>query len=144
MALPEDIKNFLAGLPAKVEEKNGLITATCLIAERKSFLSKKSLSYIAKLRIDQAKQEVRFTEMLKEGGWGVSGGDLDSSPGFGFKAETYKTGSGPREGTIQEQSVLFGQKYSYTFDFNTIRGALEQKARAAGFNFKYQITPIGL
>ncbi|MHB1324864.1 MAG: hypothetical protein ACYC0L_01460 [Thermoleophilia bacterium] len=38
--------------------------------------------------------------------------DGDMSPGFGFKKETYKTGAGPREGTIEEQSTLFG--YSIT------------------------------
>ncbi|MHB8159666.1 MAG: hypothetical protein ACYDGS_04125 [Thermoleophilia bacterium] len=58
---------------------------------------------------------IRFSEMLKESGSGVSGGggfDGDMSPGFGFKKETYKTGAGPREGTIEEQSTLFG--YSIT------------------------------
>ena len=37
-------------------------------------------------------------------GSGVSAGDS----GFGFKKETYKTGKGTREGSIEEQSTLFG------------------------------------
>ena len=106
---------------------------------------KKKLVYIAKYRIDEAKREVRFTEMLKESGSGLSGGDdFGSSPGFGFKKETYNTWGGAREGVIEEQSSLFGKKYSYTFDFKAIRAAMENKAMEAGFAFKYQITSLGL
>jgi hypothetical protein len=41
-------------------------------------------------------KEVRFTEMLKESGSGLSSGgfDHDSPSGFGFKKGTYKTGMG--------------------------------------------------
>lgn len=83
--------------------------------------------------------------MLKESGYGLSGGgDFGSSPGFGFKKETYKTWGGAREGAIEEQSDLFGEKYSYNFDFKAIREAIEKKVQEAGFAFKYQITFIGL
>jgi hypothetical protein len=116
-----------------------------VIAERTSFLSKKKLVYVAKYRIDGNNREVRFTEMLRESGSGLSGsGDFNSSPGFGFRKETYKTGGGPREGTIEEQSSLFGAKYNYTFNFKAIRVAVEKKARQAGFAFRYQITSLGL
>ena len=144
MELLEELKQFFAALPAELAEKKGLITAEYVIAERKIFFSKKKLAYIAKFRIDQAKQEVRFTEMLKESGFGLSCGDIESSPGYGFKIQTYKTGMGPREGAIEEQSTIFGKKYSYAFDFKTIREAIEKKVQAAGFAFKYQITSIGL
>ena len=48
--------------------------------------------------------------MLKECGFGLSSGGDDMSPGFGFKAGTYNTMSGAREGGIKEQSTLFGRK----------------------------------
>ena len=144
MALQEEIKRVFSALPAEFSEKKGLFTVEYVVAERKSFLSKKKLVYIAKYRIDEDKREVRFTEMLKESGSGLSGGGDFDSPGFGFKKETYKTGGGAREGVIEEQSTLFGKQYSYTFDFKTIRAAIEKKAQEAGFAFKYQITSIGL
>jgi hypothetical protein len=145
MGLPEEIKNVFAAFPAEFSEKKNLFTVEYVVAQRKSFLSRKKLVYIAKYRIDEGKREVRFTEMLKESGYGFSGGgDFGSSPGFGFKKETYNTWGGAREGTIEEQSNLFGKKYSYTFDYKAIRKAVEKKVQEAGFAFKYQITSIGL
>jgi hypothetical protein len=144
MDLIQQISQVFTDHAATLEVKNGLFTAAIVIAERKAFLSKKKLTFIAKFRIDPTQKAIRYTEMLKESGWGLSSGDIDSSAGFGFKTETYKTGMGPREGSIEEQSTLFGKKYSYSFDFKTIRAAVEQKAQAAGFTFKYQITSIGL
>jgi len=145
MGLQEEIKQVFTALRGEVSEKKGLFNVEYVIAERKTFLSKKNLVYIAKYRIDEGKREVRFTEMLKESGSGLSsGGDFDSSPGFGFKTESYKTWGGAREGAIEEQSNLFGKKYNYTFDFKAIRGAIEKKVQEAGFVFKYQITSIGL
>lgn len=83
--------------------------------------------------------------MLKESGSGLSMGGLDEpTPGFGFKAQTYKTGFGPREGTIEEQSELFGKKYSYSFDFSVLRGRIEKAASDNGYSFRYQITSLGL
>ena len=66
--------------------------------------------------------------------------DLDVSPGFGFKAETYKTGAGPRGGGITQQSNYFGKQYSYSFDWSAIRTRVEQAAQAAGYRFAYSIT----
>ncbi len=144
--LIDELKKLATSIPAEVKEKKGLYTLEAVIAERKAFLSKKKLTYVAKFRIDDPKKELRFTEMLIESGSGVSSGgfDDDISPGFGFKKETYKTGLGPREGTIEEQSRLFGKDYSYKFDFARIRGLVEQEAAKAGYTFRYQITPLGL
>lgn len=146
MGLQEEIKQVLSPFPAKFSEKKGLYTAEYVVAERKSFLSRKKLVYIVKYRISEDKQEVRFTEMLKETGFGLSSGgdDFNTSPGFGFKKETYNTRSGAREGIIEEQSNFFGKKYNYTFDFKAIREAIKKKTQEAGFTFKYQITSIGL
>src|SRR3990172_5805855 len=107
-------------IPAQLKQDKGLFTLEYTVAERKAFLSKKKLVYSAKLRVDEGKKEVRFTEMLKESGSGLSsssgfssGGDWDSTPGFGFKKETYKSGFGGREGNIEKQSKLFGKEYKY-------------------------------
>jgi len=144
MALADDIAGMAASVGAELKEKKGVYTFRLTIAERKAFLSKKKLEYIAKYRLDDAARELRFTEMLKESGSGVSGGGDDISPGFGFKTETYKTGAGPREGTITEQSDYFGKQYNYSYDFSTIRTWVEQAATAAGYTFNYQITGAGL
>jgi hypothetical protein len=82
--------------------------------------------------------------MLKEASSGMSSGDSDFGPGFGFKKESYKTGMGGREGGIEEQSALFGRQYTYAFDYSNVRKAMEEAASKAGFAFKYQITSIGL
>jgi len=139
----DDIKTIVVAIPAQLKEKNGLYSFEFIVAERKAFLSTKKLSYRAAFRIDQGKRELRFTEMLKESGSGISSGS-DTSPGFGFKVETYKTGAGPREGGIAEQSSLFGKQYSYSFDYSKIRNAIETAALNFGYNFKYQLTEMGL
>jgi len=140
----DEIKKFVEAIPATLREKRGVYSVQCTVAERKAFLSKKKLTYSAKFRIDEGKKELRFTEMLKESGSGVSSGDSDFGPGFGFKKETYKSGKGPREASIEEQSKLFGTQYSYTFDFSKVRTFVESEAVQAGYTFKYQITARGL
>lgn len=84
--------------------------------------------------------------MLIESGSGLSmGGGMDEmTPGLGFKVQSYKTSIGPREGSIEEQSVLFGKTYQYKFNFKTIREKFKSIAQKACWNFRYQITPIGL
>lgn len=149
MNLQEKLQSIATGIPAELKEKNGLYTLKAVIAERKAFLSKKKLTYSAKFRIDEEKKEVRFTEMLKEAGSGLFMGGLDSigttdTPGFGFKKETYNTMKGPREGTIEEQSNLFGKKYDYKFDYKKIRQEIEQAAQANSYRFVYKITSLGL
>ena len=138
--LVDEIKKFVEGIPATLKEKRGVYSVGFTVAERKVFLSKKKLTYSAKFRVDEEKKELRFTEMLKESGFGMSSGDS----GFGFKKESYKTGTGSREGSIEEQYKLFGAQYSYTFDFSKVRTFVEKEAVKAGYAFKYQITPLGL
>jgi hypothetical protein len=144
MTLLNEISQVATAIPAEIKEKKGIFEMTAVIAERKTFLSKKKLQYIARFRINEAAKEVKFTEMLKESGWGLSSGGNDMSPGFGFKTESYNTMNKGREGLIEEQSALFGKNYSYKFDCKTIRAKFEELAKAAGYEFKYQITPVGL
>lgn len=145
----EEVQSYAKEFGADLNEKKGIWELSKVIAERKAFLSKKKLTYSAKFRIDDESKTVKFTEMLAEKGSGLSSGgsfdgDMGMSPGFGFKAETYKTGMGGREGSIQEQSTLFGKDYTYNFDYAEVRKKFEDLAKANGYGFKYQITPIGL
>lgn len=146
MSITYELGNIVSGIPAKISEKKGIYEFEVLLAERKAFMTKQKLIYSAKFRVDEGNREVRFTEMLKESGAGMSSGGIDSgmSPGFGFKKESYNTLSGPREGTIEEQSNLFGKKYEYKFDFGAIRKKFESKAKENGYKFTYKVTSAGL
>jgi hypothetical protein len=136
----EKIKDLCGG---SLKEKKGVYQIDAVIAERKVFLSKKKLEYQARVKVDEAKKEVCFFEMLKESSSGLSsGGDLDS-PGVGFKFESYKTSAGqPREGMIQEQSRLFSKTYEYKFDFSTIHGAFREAVEREGYTFIYKTLPF--
>jgi hypothetical protein len=137
MDLAGEIKNIAVSCSAETIEKGGALLVSKTVAERKAFLSKRKLVYSARISIDDGKKEITFSEALKETGFGLSAGD--DTPGFGFKSESYKTGLGPRQGHIEEQSNLFGKKYQYTFDFSKFRGMIEEKAVQAGYLFQYKV-----
>jgi hypothetical protein len=141
----EQIKSALSNYGGEWKDKKGIWEFSATIAERKAFLSKKKLTYSARVKIDDASKTVTFSEMLIEAGSGLSsGGGFDDgmSAGFGFKTEIYNTMSGAREGNIQEQSNLFGKKFDYNFDYKEIRSKIESVAQSAGYEFKYQILPV--
>ena len=148
MSLVDDVNAYANEFGAQMSEKKGVWTFSKVIAERKAFLSKKKLEYTAKFRIDDDAKVMKFTEMLKESGSGLTsgGGDFDGgmSTGFGFKTESFNTMNGGREGSIEEQSSLFGKDFTYEFDYKEIRTKLETLAKNAGYDFKYQVTAIGL
>ncbi|MEN6442084.1 MAG: hypothetical protein ABFD97_26275 [Syntrophobacter sp.] len=144
MAILDDLKEIISGMDVELREKKGVFSFEKVIAERKAFLSRKKLTYAARFRIDVEKAELRFTEMLKESGFGISSGEGDIGPGFGFKKETYSSSSKGREGTITEQSVSFGKKYSYTFNYGEIRAKVEEIAGKNGYAFRYLVTGVGL
>jgi len=142
MSLLNDIKTYAATIPAGIKEKKGVNELSFIVAERKAFLNRQKLEYTARFRIDDEKKIVKFTEILKESGSGMSTGD--TTPGFGFKKETYNTTKKERRGSIEEQSILFGKKYEYSYDFKIIREKIRELATKAGYAFDYQITPINL
>lgn len=145
MVILDEIKKIAEEIGGSVKEEKGIYVIDAVIAERKAFLSKKKLSYIAKMRVNDEEKLIKFTEMLKEAGSGLSMGSGDNmSPGFGFKSESYNTMGGGREGSIQEQSNLFGKNYTYNFDYAKVRKAVEELAKKNGYKFNYQVTPIGL
>ncbi len=138
MTLREKLIEVSREFPTRFEEqKDGTLKLESTIAERKVFLSKKTLMYRARLRVDDEKKQVRFFEMLKETGIGISsGGDIgDTGPGFGFKKETYKTTGKAREGSIEELSKLFGKDYKYSWDFSAIRKKVELETQNAAYWF---------
>jgi hypothetical protein len=142
MDLKQTIAEIGKTVPGRFEpQKDGSSKVEAVIAERKAFLSKKKLTYVCRFRVDEPAKEVRFFEMLKESGFGVSsgGGDDEMSSGFGFKKETYNTFGKERSGTIEEQSKLFGKDYSYVFDFGAFRGAVRKAAEGAGYRFEVKL-----
>jgi hypothetical protein len=145
MSLIAEIQSYTRTIPADLKESKGVYELTILVAERKAFLSSQKLVYLAKFRIHDDEKRIRYFEMLKESGSGVStGSDFDSSPGFGFKTETYKTGGSGREGTIEQQSSLFGKKYEFRFDYRSVRGKIEELAKTEGYNLEIQLLPKNL
>ena len=141
----EEIKKALNNYDGKWNEKKGVWEFSATIAERKTFLSKKKLNYTAKMRVDDDAKVVRFSEMLMEAASGLSsGGGFDDgmSTGFGFKTESYNTFSGARQGSIEEQSSLFGKDYSYNFDYKEARLKVKEVVEKDGYKFEYQILPV--
>lgn len=138
-----EIKETLARYNGEWKEgKSGLFTFSSTIAERKAFLSTKKLTYSAKIRVDDGAKLIKFSEMLTERGSGLSSGGGfgdDMSSGIGFKAESYNTLKPGREGTISEQSDLFGKKFEYKFKYQEIRELIEKLAATSGYKFEYQI-----
>ena len=115
----DEIKKALNFPEGKWSEKKGVWEYSAIIAQRKTFFSKRKLTYSAKMKIDERKIG-QISEMLVEAGSGFSsGGDLDNgmTSGFGIKTESYNTFGSARKGTIVEQSTLFGKDYSYQFDY---------------------------
>jgi hypothetical protein len=142
--LSDQIRSYLAQEGANVGGKGASGDAKLVIAEQKSFLSKKTVEYVAKFKVDDDERVVRFFEMLKESGSGMSGGGPDDvGGGWGFSKETYKTGSA-REGNITERGALLGRKYSFSFDYARVREGVQRIATEHGYRFDYQITPKGL
>ena len=138
MSILDTFKSTLSEYIVK-DEKYGL-SFKRVIAERKVFFSTKKLEYSGKIKIDEEKKEVVFSDMLKESGSGLSmGGDSDMSSGFGFSASTYSSGMNGRSGTIEEQSTLFGKKFNYTFNYAELRNKVEDICKQEGFAYKYSI-----
>ena len=117
------------GLPATFEpRRDGTLSLEAVVAERKTLLSRQKLVYRARVRVDDERREVRLFELLKESSAGLVGG-LD------VKAETTRLKGKERTGTIAEQSSYFGKRYDYRFDYAAVRRALEETARAEGYDF---------
>lgn len=137
MSLTDTIAAGASAYPEPFKRgKGGTLELETVVAERKAFLSKRKLTYRCKLRVDDEARRVTFYEILMEKGSGVSSGEGDMAAGFGFKKESYKVGGTTREGTIEEQSRLFGKDYDYRFEFGVVRKNAEHAATEAGYEFQ--------
>ncbi|MDD3519677.1 MAG: hypothetical protein PHU65_00385 [Actinomycetota bacterium] len=141
--MEESIKNAIIDLsktfPAAFREtRNNILSLDFIIAERKAFLSRQRLTYRCSLKIYNEEKIIRFFEILKESGAGMStgGSDDDFGPGFGFKVEKTKIGFNGREGTIKEQSELFSKKYEYNFEYEKIRNEINETAEKFGYKLQ--------
>jgi len=124
-----------------IERRGNIFVLDFTVAERKVFLRTDRLTYSAKLKMDETKKEIIFFEILKESGSGFSSGGSDDElgSGFGFRVEKTRTTTGRREGTIEEQSVLFGKKYEYKFSFEKIRHDIKDLTDKYGYGFTYTL-----
>jgi hypothetical protein len=139
MDLKQTITEIGNTIPGQFEvQKDGSSRMEAVIAGRKAFLSKKKLTYICRFKVDEPAKEVRFFEMLKESGFGVSSGG-EVSTGFGIKKEIYNTFGKERTVSIEEQTKLFGKDYSIKFDFGAFRGAVRKAAEGAGYRFDVKL-----
>lgn len=137
--IKEDLVELGRNYPKNfIEKRNNIFLLSFVVAQRKAFLRTDRLTYQCRLKVDDNKKEIIFFEILKESGAGVSTGGADEfGSGFGFKVEKAKIGTNGRQGTIKEQSNLFGKKYNYEFNFEKIRQDVENLAKKYGFNFNY-------
>jgi hypothetical protein len=141
LTLKERLVEVSKEFPAKFEAQNdGTLKLESKIAERKVLLSKKTLKYRARLRVDDDKRTVKFFEILEETGLGLASGASDISPGFGFKTETYKVTGKGREGGIEELSKLFGKDYKYSWDYSKLRKNIQHEIEKAGYTFSICLT----
>ena len=141
----EEIKKVLESYNGEWKEKKGVWEFSANIAERKAFLSKKKLTYSARIRINDDAKVVMFSEILIDSGSGFTAGSGDDdgmSSGFGFKTESYNTFNRGRKGSIEELSNLFGKEYKYKFDYSEIRSKVETTAKSADYRFEYQVLPV--
>jgi hypothetical protein len=141
MPLQDEFMAASSVFPAPLQpQRDGSLTMEMLVAERKAFLSKRTLTYKCRLRVNDAARNVTFWEMLVEKGSGVSGGD-DMAPGFGFKKETYRTGGKELSGGIEEASRLFGQHFDFNWDYAVVRRMVRGVAEAAGYSLNVVLNP---
>jgi hypothetical protein len=141
MSVLDDLVANASYFPAPLQpQKDGSLAMEVVVAERKAFLSKRTLTYKCKFRVNDGTRSVTFWEMLMEKGSGVSGGD-DMAPGFGFKKETYSTKAKEISGTIEEASRLFGKDFEFTWDYAVVRRMVSGAAAAAGYGFYVVLNP---
>ena len=136
MSLKEKLIEASTELPARFEEqKDGTLKLKFKVAESVSF--QEDLDVQGAVASRDENRTAKFFETLKETGAGISSGDSDISPGFGYKMETYKTTGKEREESIEERSRLFGKDYKYSFDYSMVRKKVEQEAKMQDTRSQY-------
>ncbi|MCA0306170.1 MAG: hypothetical protein LCH87_02160, partial [Actinobacteria bacterium] len=120
-------------------QKGDVVTMHRVIAEQKAFMMTSRLEYHARVRVDDAHRELRFTEYLKESGAGVTGGGDDDSmsTGFGVQRSSYNTRSDGIAEAIEEQVQRYRPKYPINFRYDLVREQAKGLADAVGYAFRY-------
>ena len=99
-------------------------------------------SEVAKFfRIDDARREVRFTELLKESRSGMSsGGDDDFGPsGFGVQRTSYNSRTDTVQDSIEEQAARYRSKYPLDFRYDAVSPQVRGIAETAGYTLAYGV-----
>lgn len=132
----EAVQREVPALEGVFARKKDRFELKALLAERKSFLSKKKLFFTAAFRVDEGARTVYYTERLEESGSGFGAGD--DLVGAGVR--TWKTSSGKEglSGTLTEELRLFGETYSFSFRCEAVREAVKRVAEEEGYAFAYR------
>jgi hypothetical protein len=136
-ALLETLEEYARANQMSFETHHGRYRVEKVLAERKTFISRKKLEYRAEFAIDDQQKELRFTESLKESGRGMDAG-------VGVQSESYNTLSGARKGSFEDHSRQLGKHYDASVDYGAIREAIKGLTEAAGYSFSYLVTTKGL
>ncbi|MFA5025511.1 MAG: hypothetical protein WC503_03340 [Candidatus Shapirobacteria bacterium] len=131
----KEIIQALANYKGEWKQNGEVWEFVSTVAERRVFISTKKLIYSAKIKVDEVSRIINFSEMLVENSVGIDAG-------LSIKTETYNTLNGSLQGTIEEQSSLFGKKYQYKFNYQEIRNLIEDLSKSLGYKFEYQVFPL--
>jgi hypothetical protein len=131
--LADQLKELAAVHGLSWQLKHGAVVAEKVLAERTAFMSTAKLVYQAKFTVDDTAREVRFRELLKETGAGLSNDDDTMS---GVSMGSYRIGGG-MAGDIAEQAARYGALYAITFDYAGWRDQVKARTEAAGYRFSY-------
>ena len=119
-------------------QRGDVITLKRVIAEHSAFMATARLEYQARVRVDDARWEVHFTELLKESGSGLTSGDDDGmSPGFGIQKTSYNTATDGIQEAIEDQVARYGKKFTIDFRYDLVRDQVKSIADIAHYAFRY-------
>lgn len=138
----EAIRRAFQGRGAEFTDRDGVLSVTLVVAERKGFLSRRKVTYSARFRVDEPRRTVLFSELLKESGSGLTGSGPLGEPGAGFKVQTWKTGRGPRQGMIEEQARDLAGRFQMSIDFAANRAAVEKAVAEIGYALEYHVLSV--
>ena len=142
MDLRQTITEMGKTVPGQFEpQKDGSARMEAVIAERKAFLSKKKLDLHLPLQGRRAGQR---SALLRDAqGIGLRRhkrrGQRRDEHGLRLQEGDLQHLRERANGSIEEQSKLFGKDYSYKFDFGTFRGAVRKAAEGAGYRFEVKL-----
>ena len=122
-------------------QKADQVILSRVVAEQKALMATGQLTYEARIRIDDARREVRFTELLKESRSGMSsGGDDDFGPsGFGVQRTSYNSRTDTVQDSIEEQAARYRSKYPLDFRYDAVSPQVRGIAETAGYTLAYGV-----